>query len=61
MGRGGTSPSLVAKQIMAKNLKNIILITDGQVGDNEVRTCDTLLEKHQFNKTICYIISTGYG
>ena len=61
MGRGGTSPSLVAKKINEKNYKNIILITDGQVGDNEVNTCDSLLDKHQFNKTICYIISTGYG
>ena len=28
-GRGGTSPSVVAKVIETKNLKNIILVTDG--------------------------------
>jgi hypothetical protein len=32
-GGGGTSPSLVAKECVEKNFKNIILITDGQVGD----------------------------
>ena len=36
-GRGGTSPKVVARQIVNKNLKNIILITDGQVGDGDVR------------------------
>ena len=43
MGRGGTSPSLVAQECSRLNYKNIILITDGQVGDGDVRQCDTLL------------------
>ena len=60
-GYNGTSPSLVAKECVNKSIKDIILITDGQVGDNDVRECDRYLEKFQFNKTICYIISSGYG
>jgi hypothetical protein len=40
MGRGGTSPSLVAKECVNKSIKNIILITDGQVGDADVKSCD---------------------
>lgn len=60
-GWGGTSPSLVANECVKENYKNIILITDGQVGDSDVRECDKVLEKHQFNKTICYIIGSSYG
>ncbi len=38
------------------------MITDGQVGDQEVKKCDEILDKYQFNKTVCYIISTSnYG
>ena len=32
-GRGGTSPSLVATECVQKNIKTVILITDGQVED----------------------------
>lgn len=38
------------------------MITDGQVGDGDVRECDKILEAYEFKKTICYIIaSSSYG
>lgn len=48
MGRGGTQPSLVAEVCSGNKYKNIILITDGQVGDQDVNACDKLLGEHQF-------------
>jgi hypothetical protein len=59
-GRGGTDPHVVAEECKNKNLKNIILVTDGEVPDRSVKKCDELLANHQFEKTICYIISTNH-
>lgn len=43
-------------------MTKVILITDGQVGDNSVRECDKILDGYKFTKTICYIISSSnYG
>lgn len=42
-------------------MTRVILVTDGQVGDQEVRRCDEIFGNYKFDKTICYIISTGYG
>jgi hypothetical protein len=39
-GRGGTEPSVVANMVINENYKNIILITDGQIGDHSVKACD---------------------
>ena len=36
-GWGGTSSALVAKEVVEKKLKSIILITDGQVSDHDVQ------------------------
>lgn len=61
-GKGGTSPEVVANEVIAKQLKKVILITDGQVGQHNVTNCDKILENYKFTKTICYIIaSSGYG
>lgn len=61
-GWGGTRSSLVAEEVIKKGLKKIILITDGQVSDQDVQECDKILGNYQFQKTICYIISTSsYG
>jgi hypothetical protein len=61
-GWGGTAPELVADEVIRKNIKKIIMITDGQVSDNSVNKCDKVLEKHEFEKSICYIISSSsYG
>lgn len=61
-GKNGTSPECCANEIIAKNIKKVILITDGQVSDHNVQMCDKILEKFEFTKTICYIIaSSGYG
>lgn len=43
-GKGGTSPEVVAKEIVDKKLKKVILITDGQVSDYNVKECDRILE-----------------
>lgn len=59
MGRGGTSPELVAQKVIKKGLKKIILVTDGQVSDHSVQKCDEFLKIHEFTKTICFIISTS--
>ena len=61
-GWGGTAPELVAQEVVKKNIKKVILVTDGQVSDHSVNQCDKLLENHEFEKSICYIISTSsYG
>lgn len=66
-GTGGTSPEHVATTIINEKITHVILVTDGQVGDHSVQNCDkqfeTALDKQQFkiSKSICYIISTGYG
>ncbi len=61
-GWGGTSPELVANEVIKKDIKKLILVTDGQVSDHSVNQCDKILESHQFEKTICYIVSTdSYG
>ena len=39
-GRGGTSPELVATEVVKKGIKKLILITDGQVSDHSVKRCD---------------------
>jgi hypothetical protein len=66
-GNGGTSPEVVAQTIADRKFINIILITDGQVGDYSVKTCDTILEnafkqnpKTKLKKAICYVIG-GYS
>lgn len=51
----------MAKEIVSKKIKKIILITDGQVSDSSVQRCDEYLNEYQLEKSICYIISTGYG
>ena len=60
-GRGGTSPELVAAEVVKSNIKKLILITDGQVSDSSVQKCDQILNEYALEKSICYIISTGYG
>lgn len=42
-GKGGTSPEVVARQIVSKKIKKVILITDGQVSDHNVKECDKIL------------------
>lgn len=47
---------------MDKKLKKVILITDGQVSDHNVKECDKILDGYEFTHTICYIIaSSSYG
>ncbi len=66
-GTGGTSPEHVATTIVKEGFKSIILVTDGEVGDGSVQTCDRTFEealnknKFKINKSLCYIVSTGYG
>ena len=63
-GTGGTSPEHVAHEIVAKQIRNIILVTDGEVDNGSVQRCDTAFENaaksnFKISKSICYIISTG--
>lgn len=61
-GTGGTNPTYVAEEIVKERFSNIILVTDGEVGDHEVNNCDTVLNRafsdKQFKiaKVICYVI-----
>lgn len=65
-GTGGTSPEYVAQEIADKRFQNIILVTDGEVGDHSVSQCDKILEgiktKEGFKikKAVCYVIG-GYS
>ena len=66
-GTGGTSPQLVANEVVQRKIKNIILITDGEVGDHNVQACDKCFEDAEknsgfkYNKTICVLASSSYG
>lgn len=62
-GEGGTSPELVAQVVVKEKFPNIILITDGEVGDYSVKECDRILEAAKtqgftINKAICYVIGS---
>jgi hypothetical protein len=43
-GTGGTSPEYVAEEIAKMKFENIILVTDGEVSDHNVKRCDQILE-----------------
>jgi hypothetical protein len=60
-GGGGTSPEVVAREMIKKNYKNLILITDGQISDSSVKNCDSILNNYKFNKSICYIIESAHN
>ncbi len=56
-GGGGTSPYLIAKNLTQQNIKkNIIIFTDGDVGDHDVQKADNHLGSHQIDNVECYII-----
>ena len=61
-GGGGNTTSEVAKTVVDKKYYNMILITDGEVGDYDVRACDKILEQakkekvFKINKAVCYVI-----
>lgn len=44
-GTGGTSPETVAKTIIDQKFTHIILVTDGEVGDGSVQSCDRQFEE----------------
>ena len=65
-GTGGTQPQHVAQSIVSQKLDTIILVTDGQVGNNAVQECDHIFEQaaakgFKLKKSICYIVSSDYG
>ena len=63
-GTGGTSPQYVAEEITKNKFDNIILVTDGEVGDHDVSRCDKILEEakskdnFKIKKAICYVIGS---
>jgi hypothetical protein len=48
---------VVAKEITSNKYERVILVTDGEVDDNDVQSCDEILKDFKFAKTICYIIT----
>jgi len=49
---------------VAKKIKKVILVTDGEVDNGSVQRCDEAFEKaakenFKISKSICYIVSTG--
>lgn len=60
-GNGGTKPSKFIPLI--KEYKNIIIITDGQVSDEEVENCDKLISefKLKFNFVNVIFVKVGRG
>ena len=66
-GTGGTNPSLVAIEVIKQKFKNIILVTDGEVGDANVQACDQSFanaekkDGFKIDKSICILASSTYG
>ena len=63
IGNGGTDPSVVAKYIKDNNFhENLVIITDGQVMQNDVNKCDKILhqdrEPWKFNNVECFVIDS---
>lgn len=56
-GTNGTNPLVFAH--LARENSDIIIITDGQVGPNEVQVTDNQLRGRQFNSVGVYFINTG--
>jgi hypothetical protein len=44
-GTGGTSPDIVANEIVRRHFTHIILVTDGEVGDGSVQACDRTFDE----------------
>ncbi len=61
-GRGGTCPVIVAHALQARHFDRLILITDGQVTDYDVQSCDADLSRLTTPlKSECYIIATSWS
>lgn len=57
-GFGGTAPSLIANKLHEiRHFNNIVIFTDGDIGDSEVQRTDQLLKGLDINNISCYIIS----
>ena len=57
-GRGGTEISSVAKFLVGNNIhSNIILVTDGEVHEGEVKNANKILEKYDIKYVICFVIT----
>lgn len=57
-GRGGTEISSVAKFLVENNIhSNIILVTDGEVHECEVKKANKILEEYDIKYVICFVIT----
>lgn len=56
-GDGGTCPQVVAT--LLKNGDNVIIVTDGQVGDSDVQECVRILTGMSFNNVKIHFVNTG--
>ena len=56
-GRGGTYPYLIADSLKKNQIySNIVIVTDGDVSNNEVEKTDKLLSSVQLDDVSCHII-----
>lgn len=59
-GRGGTYPACMVKSLPRDTSKvNLILVTDGQVAEDQVRNCDEILKSAPFASVDVKFINTG--
>lgn len=58
---GGTSPSCFIHALSRTKNNRLVLITDGQVGNNEVQICDTIIDQEniKFSMVHCHFLNTG--
>lgn len=56
-GFGGTEPKCIIPYLPTKC--NLVLVTDGQINQNEVVYCDRLLDKNEFESVNMHFYSTG--
>jgi hypothetical protein len=60
-GYGGTRPSFVARHCIEKGFHgNLVLITDGEIGTDEIDTADEILHEWKFAQVECHVIQQ-YG
>jgi len=57
-GNGGTATSSIVKQLAA-NTDKLILVTDGQVSDNEIRTTESVMANKSVKQVEAYFVHTG--
>lgn len=58
-GGGGTYPYVIADSVMTPPHSKIVIITDGQVSDGDVSTCENFVRSRPFEEVTVWFINTG--